>query len=408
MAEKSKTRRIGVQTVLLFLPLILTGCMVSKSTYQAETVRAGDLEAQNKDLLTRLRDQSQNQRELEARLTESETARADLLKKLKVAGAGAVDANEGLESCWKERDSLISKLDVETRSLQSSEEKVAELKATIKGLEEKAKSSGTEADARNAKLAASLEQLRTRLMELEAERDIFAEQKNRISREKNERLDEMARNSESLIEGLKKDCDEKIETTSRTYEDLLKIAETECQGRVDELTKTYEALVDSLKKPEKERLARIGAAFEKLSGELKTPIQKGTISLADAKDHLTIEIQNEDLFVPGKTDLVGAGKDLLMKLGKVVNTLDGAQVIVEAHTDNVPIGGTMAEKYPTNWELSVARAVSVVRFLDEKATLASSRLAAQGRGDTMPVSDNGTREGRAKNRRVEIKIHFEE
>jgi chemotaxis protein MotB len=76
--------------------------------------------------------------------------------------------------------------------------------------------------------------------------------------------------------------------------------------------------------------------------------------------------------------------------------------VVEGHTDDVPIGLVFIEKYPTNWELSAARAVGVVRFLQEKGWLEPKRLSAVGYSYYKPVASNDTAEGRRQNRRIEI------
>ena len=81
----------------------------------------------------------------------------------------------------------------------------------------------------------------------------------------------------------------------------------------------------------------------------------------------------------------------------------GQQIVVEGFTDNVPIGPALKARFPSNWELSSARATDVLRFLVSKGVPANS-ISAQGFGDSRPVASNNTAEGRAKNRRVEIVI----
>ena len=75
---------------------------------------------------------------------------------------------------------------------------------------------------------------------------------------------------------------------------------------------------------------------------------------------------------------------------------------MEGHTDNVPLGAALQARYPSNWELSTARATAVVRFLSEEAGLTPEMLAASGYGSYRPVAPNDTEEGRSQNRRIEI------
>ncbi|MFQ6617069.1 MAG: flagellar motor protein MotB [Fidelibacterota bacterium] len=102
-------------------------------------------------------------------------------------------------------------------------------------------------------------------------------------------------------------------------------------------------------------------------------------------------------FESGKADLTSKIKPFLMKLAKIIREAP-FPVAVEGHTDNVPI---QSKKYPSNWELSSARASETVRFFIDLG-VPKDRLRAIGFADTRPVDTNDTDEGRARNRRVEI------
>ena len=82
--------------------------------------------------------------------------------------------------------------------------------------------------------------------------------------------------------------------------------------------------------------------------------------------------------------------------------LEGRQIIVEGHTDTVPISAAGRDKFPTNWELSTTRAVNVVRYIQRAADIPPSKLSSVGYGEYRPIADNDTSEGRALNRRIEI------
>jgi len=85
----------------------------------------------------------------------------------------------------------------------------------------------------------------------------------------------------------------------------------------------------------------------------------------------------------------------------ILKNVKDKQIIVEGHTDNVPISSFLASKFPSNWELSSARAISVVRFLQQNG-IDPSFLGATGYGEFRPISPNDTEDNRAMNRRVEI------
>ena len=86
----------------------------------------------------------------------------------------------------------------------------------------------------------------------------------------------------------------------------------------------------------------------------------------------------------------------------VLEKTQGRSVEVQGHTDNVPIRGALAARYPTNWELSAARATGVVRFFQDEGGLDPSTLSAAARSEYRPRSANDTEEGRRQNRRIEI------
>jgi chemotaxis protein MotB len=104
------------------------------------------------------------------------------------------------------------------------------------------------------------------------------------------------------------------------------------------------------------------------------------------------------LFDSGQAQLKPEAQPVLTRVAKLLGVADDHDVQVEGHTDNVPIHGS---QYPTNWELSTARASVVVRFLIEHGA-AKMRMAASGYAALHPISDNTTHAGRSRNRRVEI------
>lgn len=117
-----------------------------------------------------------------------------------------------------------------------------------------------------------------------------------------------------------------------------------------------------------------------------------------------VEIKDAILFEPGSAELKDSGIELLDKLEGLLSDFDN-KIVVEGHTDNVP---SRTYLYPTNWELSTARAVSVLRYLTEQKGIDPKRLSARGYGEYSPIAPNDTPENRTKNRRVNLLIVFEE
>jgi chemotaxis protein MotB len=142
-------------------------------------------------------------------------------------------------------------------------------------------------------------------------------------------------------------------------------------------------------------------AYDNVVSELTEEIKKGEIEVRQLKDKLTLTMVEKILFDSGKADIKTNGKKVLDRVAEILKTITDKQIRIEGHTDNVPIGAVLAEKFPTNWELSTARATTVVRYLQEKG-VSPALLNAAGYSEYNPVESNETDEGKAKNRRIEI------
>ena len=119
----------------------------------------------------------------------------------------------------------------------------------------------------------------------------------------------------------------------------------------------------------------------------------------EARGLVVTIVSDKVLFDPGQADLRPEGRDIVDKLAAAIGRLPN-KLSVEGHTDNTPISG----RYPSNWELSTARATTVLRELIEGHGISPARLQAAGYADERPVASNDTPEGRAANRRVELVV----
>ncbi|BAK81519.1 OmpA/MotB family protein [Candidatus Arthromitus sp. SFB-rat-Yit] len=124
------------------------------------------------------------------------------------------------------------------------------------------------------------------------------------------------------------------------------------------------------------------------------------ISVEVVERGVSVVVVDSLLFQSGRADLKGESKHILRDIADVLNEIDN-QIIIEGHTDNVPINTYM---FASNWELSTARSVVVTRFLVESANVNPVRISAQGYGEFRPIALNDTAENKAKNRRVNILI----
>lgn len=135
---------------------------------------------------------------------------------------------------------------------------------------------------------------------------------------------------------------------------------------------------------------------------LKDEIAAQEIELVEMEDTLKVVFIDKILFDSGSIDINQKGKKLLLVVAESVRGHKDQKVVVEGHTDNRPLGLTLKERFPTNWELSTARAAAVVRFLQEEGRLQPERLSARGYSFYRPLASNDTEEGRHQNRRIEI------
>lgn len=179
-----------------------------------------------------------------------------------------------------------------------------------------------------------------------------------------------------------------------------KANEAELQKARDESSKLRdesEKLKDDLAKSTASK-----AADDKLVDQLKQEVGKGGAEIKGEGERITVTLVDKILFKSGVADLTPEGEAVLAKLATVLKAVDGKTIEVGGHADNQNVESAVKERYPTNWELSAARATNVVRFLQEKGGVKPRRLKAAGYGSTRPVATNSTAAGRAKNRRIEV------
>lgn len=145
-------------------------------------------------------------------------------------------------------------------------------------------------------------------------------------------------------------------------------------------------------------LERKSAEYEQLAGSLKGEIEAGRVELTELRGKMTVKMKDKILFSSGSAALGKDGRGALQAVADALRNVQGKTIRVEGHTDNVPTAGSA---FATNWHLSTARSLAVVRFL-QSAGVDPTKLAAAGYGEFQPVADNETADGRSLNRRIEI------
>lgn len=143
------------------------------------------------------------------------------------------------------------------------------------------------------------------------------------------------------------------------------------------------------------------ASFAKMQEAMKAELASKEVTLKELQGKLTLTMVEAILFDSGKADVKKEGLATLKKVADVLKGVTDQDVIVAGYTDNIPISAGLAKKFPTNWELSAARSISVVKLLQADG-VDPAMLCAAGFSEYRPVADNSTLDGRAKNRRMEI------
>jgi len=187
-------------------------------------------------------------------------------------------------------------------------------------------------------------------------------------------------------EAAKKQAEEKLAA--------LESEKTEVVAARDALAKSVEA--------KSSELAELKGTFNQLQEKMKEEIAHGDIQLTQSGGKLRVGLVDKILFDSGEASISKRGEGVLARVGGVLASIEDRQIQVSGHTDTTPISDKLKTQFPTNWELSTARATNVVRFLSEKAAVPARRLVASGYGEYHPVASNKSSTGRARNRRIEI------
>jgi len=261
-----------------------------------------------------------------------------------------------------------------------------------------------------AQLTGNNEMLKKQLETVEAEKKQVEQQ---LSKTESELADKQAAlkaasekldNTFSQLETTNEELTKKVELLKFKKKELeltsqqLENASSQLEEKDQQLSKTkaeLEAAAQYVKNTQK--------LYEDLVGELKGELAANEIKIQQMKDGgINLNLSDKILFPSGSASLNQQGISVLKKVSQQLRE-DKYRVLVSGHTDNIPIRGSLTKRYPTNWELAGARATSVVRLLEQNG-VKSNLLTASSYGSTKPVASNDSEEGRALNRRIEIRL----
>ncbi len=228
------------------------------------------------------------------------------------------------------------------------------------------------------------------------------------NRQKQERLDQATadlRQSFAEADELRQDLGRRRTDLASLQADLSDVrgqlkTTREKAAHLEEKLAENEARVEALRQ-EKEQAAD---RQEKLQDDMQQALASKDITISQLQGKLTVDILDRVLFDSGEARLKPEGRDVLQRLAAVLKDHPNRQVRIIGHTDNVPIRASARDRFPSNWELSTARATAAVRFLQEEAGIDPRRLGAVGFGEYHPISGNDSEAGRARNRRIAVVV----
>jgi chemotaxis protein MotB len=210
-----------------------------------------------------------------------------------------------------------------------------------------------------------------------------------------DQLKEAFVNATQEKEELNKVLKSKSDDLSKTIADMRqKNADLEAEN-----TKLKKNIAELKKKEEK--VASESNTYKQLMQEMKGEIAKGQVTISELKGKLTLDVVDKILFSSGQSEVSKEGLAVLKRVIDILKNVKDKAIRIEGHTDNVKIRGSLARIYPTNWELSAARAINVTKYLQQQG-IDPALLSATAFGEYKPVANNTTSEGRAKNRRIAI------
>jgi chemotaxis protein MotB len=195
-----------------------------------------------------------------------------------------------------------------------------------------------------------------------------------------------------------------LEQESRAKDRSIDALETERDkllAEIEDLRDARESLQQDVADRE-QKLRKLGETYDALVQELEAEVAAGVAHIEQLTEGLVFRLPQDVLFPAGSAELTPAGRSAVRDL---VGRIEGRdeRVEVQGHTDDQAITGALAQRYPTNWELAGARAASVVRVLEE-AGVEPRRLSAVSFGASRPLASNESAEGRAQNRRIEVRL----
>lgn len=344
----------------------------ARKAFEDATARLAVIEKEKEQATAALAQARDQARELETKLAAEQTKTDALQQDKQRLLAGTTTAQDEIARLQKR----AGELETESARAKNLEKRLSERDREIGTLRQAAADRESLATKLSA-LTQEVEQSKQRVAALTSELAAVTAEAARVRTERDQTLQDLG----------------KLQASLEQEQERLR-AEAEEKARLEQDRAAKEAEIQRLTK-----------THEDLTRSLQAEIAKGDITIKQVRDRLTINMVDRVLFDSGQAKVKPAGLKVLKQVSEILKKVTDKQIRIEGHTDNVAIGAKLKDRIPTNWELSTARATSVVRYLIEEGGVNPANLSAVGYADTQPIASNETEAGRTANRRIEIVLY---
>jgi chemotaxis protein MotB len=308
---------------------------------------------------------------------------------------------QSLEEEQRNRRSAESSASQLKDKVQQEEKELAELQQRLSGVEQE-----------KVTLKSQLGEGQTQIQDLQSKLAAESSQASALSDEKQKLLSGMTGVQAEVTRLQKRASDLESEAARLAQErEQLRKDQEQLHSALDQerdrlkAEEAEKARLEQERAAKEEEIKRLTRTQEELSKSLQDEIAKGNITIQQVRDRLTINMVDRVLFDSGQAQVKPAGVKVLKQVGDVLKMVSDKQIRIEGHSDNVPISTKLQDRFKTNWELSTARATTVVRYLIDQGGVDRQHLSAVGYAETRPIASNETEEGRSSNRRIEIVLY---
>ncbi len=321
------------------------------------------------------------------------TQLAARLKEIEIEAEDLREAKEKAERTIESQQKSISSMKGDIASGQIKIAQLAEMGETLRGTKIKKEQTISALARKQQQMLEKLDKARGDKFKLNK----MIESHQRQGEKYQKRLTELSQISHDLQQRMKTFLADVH--NARAYTQQLTIEKAQLIDRIKETEAGARELTVAM-----EEAKRTVQIQQQLITSLKQEIATGQIKITQLASRTTIRLKDNILFDSGEASIKPSGLAVLKKIGKTLQTIRDKRIQVEGHTDSRPLRWEYREKFPTNWELSAARAAIIVRYLIDNVGIDATRLSAVGYGLYQPVASNDSPEGQQANRRVEFAL----